>query len=138
MGPQWPPAVRGWTPVPEQHTAGGGWPAGLEWPPTGAEGERAQRGRSIGNYTNQLNDAEALAAAIKQAGEVVISAVGHSSPEEVESQLRIVAAIKQAGNDAMLRYVYIYKRNHHLANSFLFSQILHDNTCMHFAEVLAF
>lgn len=45
-----------------------------------------------------INDAEALVAAIKQAGDVVISATGHSSPEEVESQLRIVAAIKEAGN----------------------------------------
>lgn len=45
-----------------------------------------------------INDGEALVAAIKQAGDVVISAVGHSWPEEVESQLRIVAALKQTGN----------------------------------------
>ncbi|ONM10017.1 NmrA-like negative transcriptional regulator family protein [Zea mays] len=54
------------------------------------------RGASL--IYGDINDAEALVAAIKQAGDVVISATGHSSPEEVESQLRIVAAIKEAGN----------------------------------------
>ncbi|KAL6627099.1 hypothetical protein ACP70R_030825 [Stipagrostis hirtigluma subsp. patula] len=44
-----------------------------------------------------INDGEGLAAAIDQA-DVVISAVGHSSPEEVESQLKILAAIQEAGN----------------------------------------
>jgi len=43
-----------------------------------------------------INEHEGLVAAIKQA-DVVISAVGHSSPEEVESQLKIVAAIQEAG-----------------------------------------
>lgn len=39
---------------------------------------------------------EGLVAAIRQA-DVVVSAVGHSSPEEVESQLKILAAIQEAG-----------------------------------------
>ena len=43
-----------------------------------------------------INEHEGLVAAIKQA-DVVISAVGRSSPEEVESQLKIVAAIQEAG-----------------------------------------
>ncbi|CAO2208348.1 unnamed protein product [Urochloa humidicola] len=43
-----------------------------------------------------INEDEGLVAAIKQA-DVVISAVGHSSPEEVESQLKILAAIQEAG-----------------------------------------
>ncbi|KAL6839507.1 hypothetical protein ACP4OV_030777 [Aristida adscensionis] len=44
-----------------------------------------------------INDGEGLVAAIRQA-DVVISAVGHTSPEEVESQLKILAAIQEAGN----------------------------------------
>ncbi|CAO2183764.1 unnamed protein product [Urochloa humidicola] len=43
-----------------------------------------------------INEHEGLVAAIKQA-DVVISAVGHSSPEEVESQLKLVTAIQEAG-----------------------------------------
>nr|CAB3477308.1 unnamed protein product [Digitaria exilis] len=43
-----------------------------------------------------MNDQKGLVAAIKQA-EVVISALGHSSPEEVESQLKILVAIQEAG-----------------------------------------
>ncbi|CAO2179631.1 unnamed protein product [Urochloa humidicola] len=43
-----------------------------------------------------INEHEGLVAAIKQA-DVVISAVGHSSSEEVASQLKIVAAIQEAG-----------------------------------------
>ncbi|CAL4949352.1 unnamed protein product [Urochloa decumbens] len=43
-----------------------------------------------------INEHEGLVAAIKQA-DVVISAVGHSSPLEVESQLKIVTAIQEAG-----------------------------------------
>ncbi|CAL4956295.1 unnamed protein product [Urochloa decumbens] len=42
-----------------------------------------------------INEHEGLVAAIKQA-DVVISAVGHSSPEEVEIQLKIVTAIQEA------------------------------------------
>ncbi|PUZ56330.1 hypothetical protein GQ55_5G287400 [Panicum hallii var. hallii] len=43
-----------------------------------------------------INEHEGLVAAIKQA-DVVFSAVGHSSREEVEGQLKIVAAIQEAG-----------------------------------------
>ena len=44
-----------------------------------------------------INEHEGLVAAIIKQADVVISAVGHSSPEEVESQLKIVAAIQEAG-----------------------------------------
>ncbi|GJN05290.1 hypothetical protein PR202_ga22908 [Eleusine coracana subsp. coracana] len=44
-----------------------------------------------------INNHEGLVRAIKQA-DVVISAVGHTSPEEVESQLKIVAGMQEAGN----------------------------------------
>ncbi|CAN6201774.1 unnamed protein product [Urochloa humidicola] len=44
-----------------------------------------------------INDREVLVAAIGQA-DVVISAVGHTSVEGVESQLKIVAAIQEAGH----------------------------------------
>ncbi|KAK3160818.1 hypothetical protein QOZ80_1BG0065220 [Eleusine coracana subsp. coracana] len=49
-----------------------------------------------------INNHEGLVRAIKQA-DVVISAVGHTSPEEVESQLKIVAGMQEAGN--VRRYV---------------------------------
>ncbi|TVU20939.1 hypothetical protein EJB05_30545, partial [Eragrostis curvula] len=44
-----------------------------------------------------IDDHEGLVRVIKQS-DVVISALGHTSPEEVESQLKIVAAIQEAGN----------------------------------------
>ncbi|KAF8696589.1 hypothetical protein HU200_036199 [Digitaria exilis] len=43
-----------------------------------------------------IDDHDGLVAAIRQA-DVVISAVGHSSPEELESQLKILVAIQEAG-----------------------------------------
>ncbi|CAL4952622.1 unnamed protein product [Urochloa decumbens] len=44
-----------------------------------------------------IDDEQGLLAAVKEA-DVVISAVGHTSPEELLSQLKIVAAIQKAGN----------------------------------------
>jgi hypothetical protein len=44
-----------------------------------------------------MNDHGSLVAAMKQHGEVVISAVGHGRPEELDGQLKIVEAIKEAG-----------------------------------------
>lgn len=48
---------------------------------------------------------ESLVSALKQA-DVVISAVGHHGPHDLEDgQLRIVAAIKEAGNNVIKRFV---------------------------------
>ncbi|CAM0913894.1 unnamed protein product [Alopecurus aequalis] len=44
-----------------------------------------------------MNDHASLVAAMKQHGEVVISAVGHGRPEELDGQLKIMEAIKEAG-----------------------------------------
>jgi hypothetical protein len=44
-----------------------------------------------------MNDHGNLVEAIKQHGEVVISAVGHGRPEELDGQLKILEAIKKAG-----------------------------------------
>ncbi|VAH59450.1 unnamed protein product [Triticum turgidum subsp. durum] len=43
-------------------------------------------------------DHGSLVAAIKQHGEVVISAVGHGRPEELDGQIKIIQAIKEAGD----------------------------------------
>ena len=45
-----------------------------------------------------MNDHGSLVAAIKQHREVVISAVGHGRPEELDGQIKIVQAIKEAGD----------------------------------------
>ena len=44
-----------------------------------------------------MNDHASLVAAMKQHGEVVISAVGHGRPKELDGQLKIIEAIKEAG-----------------------------------------
>ncbi|KQK03495.1 isoflavone reductase homolog IRL1-like [Brachypodium distachyon] len=43
-----------------------------------------------------MNDHGSLVAAIKEHGEVVISAVGHGRPEDLDGQLNIIEAIKEA------------------------------------------
>lgn len=53
------------------------------------------RGASI--VYGDMNDHASLVAAMKQHGEVVISAVGHGRPEELDGQLKIVEAIIEAG-----------------------------------------
>ena len=45
-----------------------------------------------------MNDHGSLVGAIKQHGEVVISAVGHGRPEELDGQIKIIEAIKEAGH----------------------------------------
>jgi putative NADH-flavin reductase len=53
-----------------------------------------------------IYDHESLVAAFKQA-DVVISAVGHHGPHDLEDgQLRIVAAIKEAGNVKVHTHAY--------------------------------
>lgn len=44
-----------------------------------------------------MNDRESLVAAIRRA-DVVISAVGHRGTVELDGQLKVVEAIKEAGN----------------------------------------
>ncbi|XP_051224000.1 phenylcoumaran benzylic ether reductase PT1 [Lolium perenne] len=53
------------------------------------------RGASV--VYGDMNDHGNLVEAIKQHGEVVISAVGHGRPEELDGQLKILEAIKKAG-----------------------------------------
>ncbi|CAM0144402.1 unnamed protein product [Urochloa decumbens] len=57
----------------------------------------AFKARGANIVYGDIDDEQGLLAAVKEA-DVVISAVGHTSPEEVLSQLKIVAAIHKAGN----------------------------------------
>ncbi|KAM3329628.1 hypothetical protein ACQJBY_026583 [Aegilops geniculata] len=54
--------------------------------------------RGVSVVYGDMNDHGSLVAAIKQHGEVVISAVGHGRPEELDGQIKIVQAIKEAGD----------------------------------------
>uniref|UniRef100_N1R295 Isoflavone reductase-like protein n=1 Tax=Aegilops tauschii TaxID=37682 RepID=N1R295_AEGTA len=57
--------------------------------------------RGVSVVYGDMNDHGSLVAAIKQHGEVVISAVGHGRPEELDGQIKIVQAIKEAGDVKM-------------------------------------
>ncbi|XP_044972324.1 phenylcoumaran benzylic ether reductase Pyrc5-like [Hordeum vulgare subsp. vulgare] len=53
--------------------------------------------RGVSVVYGDMNNHKSLVAAIKQHGEVVISAVGHGRPEELDGQLKIIEAIKEVG-----------------------------------------
>ncbi|VAH59451.1 unnamed protein product [Triticum turgidum subsp. durum] len=54
--------------------------------------------RGVSVVYGDMMDHGSLVAAIKQHGEVVISAVGHGRPEELDGQIKIIQAIKEAGD----------------------------------------